>query len=48
MTTETAGPLEASDSGPSSTGSRTTMILGIVTLLALGVLVLFGLILSPA
>ena len=48
MTTETAGPFGASDSGPTSTGSRTTMILGIVTLVALGVLVLFGLILSPA
>ena len=48
MTTETAGPFGASDSGPTSTGSRTTMILGVVTLVALGVLVLFGLILSPA
>ena len=48
MTTETVGSVEASDNGPTSTGSRSTMILGIVTLVALGVLVLFGLILSPA
>lgn len=48
MTTETVGSVEASASGPTSTGSRATMILGIVTLVALGVLVLFGLILSPA
>ena len=48
MTTETVGSVEASASGPTSTGSRTTMILGIVTLIALAVLVLFGLILSPA
>lgn len=48
MTTETARQFETSNSGPTSTGSRTTLILGIVTLFALGVLVLFGLILSPA
>lgn len=48
MTTETAGLREASDNGPTSTGSRTTMVLGIVTLISLGVLVLFGLVLSPA
>jgi len=48
VTTETAGSVENSESGPTSTGSRATMILGIVTLIALGVLVLFGLILSPA
>ena len=48
MTTETVGSVEARDSGPMSTGSRSTMILGIVTLIVLGVLLLFGLILSPA
>jgi len=48
VTTETVGSVEASDNGPMSTGSRSTMILGIVTIIALGVLVLFGLILSPA
>jgi len=48
VTTETVGSVEASDNGPMSTSSRSTMILGIVTLTALGILVLFGLILSPA
>ena len=48
MTTETARQVEVTDDGPTSTGSRATMILGIVTLLALAMLVLFGLILSPA
>jgi len=48
VTTETVGSVEAIDNGPTSTGSRSTMILGIVALVALGVLVLFGLILSPA
>jgi len=48
VTTETVGSVEASDNGPTSTGSRSTLILGIVALIALGVLVLFGLILSPA
>ena len=48
MTTETARQVEVSDDGPTSTGSRATMILGVVTLFALAMLVLFGLILSPA
>lgn len=48
MTTETAELREVSDDGPTSTGSRTTMILGILTLIAIGVLALFGLVLSPA
>ena len=48
MTTETARQVEVTDNGPTSTGSRATMILGIVTLVALAMLVLFGLILSPA
>ena len=48
MTTETARQVEVTDDGPTSTGSRATMILGIVTLVALAMLVLFGLILSPA
>lgn len=48
MTTETARQVEVTDDGPTSTGSRATMILGAVTLLALAMLVLFGLILSPA
>lgn len=48
MTTETAGPVEVSDNGPTSTGSRTTRVLGIVTLVSLAALVLFGLVLSPA
>lgn len=48
MTTETAELREVSDDGPTSTGSRTTMALGILTLIAIGLLALFGLVLSPA
>lgn len=48
MTTELAGSAGDIDTGPTSTGSRTTFVLGIATLLALVALVLFGLILSPA
>lgn len=48
MTTETVGTAEVSDNGPTSTGSRTTRILGVASLVALGALVLFGLVLSPA
>ncbi|MEX1217035.1 MAG: cytochrome c biogenesis protein CcsA [Acidimicrobiales bacterium] len=48
MITESAVTAKISENGPTSTGSRATLILGIVTVIALGVLVLFGLILSPA
>lgn len=45
MTTPTT---TASDTGPLTTGSRTTRVLGLLALAALAALVLFGLILSPA
>lgn len=48
MTTETVGPIEGTDSGPLSTGSSATRVLGLLALVALGALVLFGLVLSPA
>lgn len=53
MTTEIANGNEVSapgpgDPAPTSTGSRTTRILGIATLLGFGLLLLFGLVLSPA
>lgn len=47
MTTETDAAAEATDAGPRSTGSRTTFVLGIVALVAVAVLALFGLVLSP-
>jgi len=48
VTTETAEAIEIGDDGPTSTGSRATRILGTVALLGVALLVLFGLILSPA
>lgn len=45
MTTPTTTP---SDTGPLTTGSRTTRVLGVLALAGLAALVLFGLILSPA
>jgi len=48
VTTETAEAIEIGDDGPASTGSRATRILGTVALLGVALLVLFGLILSPA
>ena len=36
------------DDGPTSTGSRTTRVLGLLTLAGFGLLMLFGLVLSPA
>ena len=45
MTTPTTTP---SDLGPLTTGSRTTRILGVLALVGLAALVLFGLFLSPA
>ncbi len=53
MTTEIVNGNQVSapdpgDPGPTSTGSRTTRILGIATLLGFGLLVLMGLLVSPA
>lgn len=48
MTTETDAPDEVADPGPLSTGSRTTFLLGSAALVAIAVLALFGLVLSPA
>ena len=48
MTTELAGTVGDIDSGPASTASRTTSIVGVLALVAIGALVLFGLVLSPA
>lgn len=48
ITSETHGsPADAGDA-PTSTGSRITLVLGILTLLGFGLLALFGLVLSPA
>lgn len=52
MTTQIArgnegGPRAAEVSGPTSTGSRATRILGILTLVAMALLALFALVLSP-
>ena len=48
MTTEIAGTEGDVEAGPSSTGSRATRIVGVLALVALGLLILFGLVLSPA
>ncbi len=48
MTTETDAAAAPVDPGPRSTGSRTTFLLGAAALVAIGVLALFGLVLSPA
>ena len=48
MTTELAGTSGDIDSGPASTASRATLIVGVLSLVAIGALVLFGLVLSPA
>jgi heme exporter protein C len=48
VTTEFAGTIPDTDDGPRSTGSRTTFVLGLSALVALAVLALFGLVLSPA
>lgn len=48
MTTETQAETGAVDPGPRSTGSRTTLVLGVLALVAIALLVLFGLFLSPA
>ena len=48
MTTEIAGTEGDVEAGTSSTGSRATRIVGLLALIALGLLILFGLILSPA
>lgn len=48
MTTEIAAKTSDTDDGPRSTGSRTTFVLGLLSFIALGLLVLFGLVLSPA
>ena len=52
MTTQIASgnkgrPADGGDAAPTSTGSRTTMVLGTLTLVGFGLLVLFGLVLSP-
>lgn len=53
MTTEIASGNQGSqagtsDDGPTSTGSRTTRVLGILTLIGFGLLALYGLVISPA
>lgn len=48
MTTEIDAGGGAVDPGPRSTGSRSTFVLGMAALVALVVLALFGLVLSPA
>jgi heme exporter protein C len=48
VTTEIAATTSAIDDGPRSTGSRTTFVLGLLAFVALGLLMLFGLVLSPA
>jgi len=48
VTTEIAGTTGDIDTGPDSTGSRTTRVLGALSLLGVAALILFGLVLSPA
>jgi len=53
VTTEIASanqgrPADSADDAPTSTGSRTTRVLGILTLLGFGVLALYALVISPA
>lgn len=48
MTTELAGSTGDTDTGPDSTGSRTTLVLGVAALVAIAALVVLGLLLSPA
>lgn len=48
MTTELAGSTVDIDTGPTSTASRTTRILGVAALVAIAVLAVVGLVLSPA
>lgn len=48
MTTELAGSTGDTDTGPDSTGSRMTLVLGVAALVAIAALVVLGLLLSPA
>lgn len=48
MTTEIAGAADDIATGPTSTGSRTTRVLGLLSLVAVAALVVLGLFLSPA
>jgi heme exporter protein C len=48
ITTETQGSTATAGDAPTSTGSRTTRILGILTLVGFGILALYALVISPA